>query len=433
MGWEYNVLERMHLDNFEEMRSTQRSKNFKKEKKLSRLERERLLRSFGVTKKDMQAAAKEATIIRKKRQQSIRAALNPTTLNNDKLHEKVEGGIRKMKKSLTKVSRSLRRKESTVDESGNIRRASILVVMIALMDDDVSASHRSSLLRRNISNVSSSGELGGSSTKGILKHSSSYISFGEVEGSVNEAAPDLAISKQCEVCIEESMAEGDDKKENKRRGKRDKDRSSTNRADIEEVVKKDEHMNDEGTAAATEQGREEVVDDEGGTSSIAKQQDGKVNTSEVDIDKAENEIVPTVADKDSEEVEEISTTLEEAADIKYDEKSNNNGESLDEDVAKQEVDNIEGGGMIVSEVDGDTAADITSKADNGSRGTSPSSFETKSTAGDEEEDPTDEGKTDDEGEGNTTFSLRDLGCDHAKYLSIKDDIRSASSSVLMKL
>ena len=65
MGWEYNVSERMHLDNFEEMRSTQRSKNFKKEKKLSKFERERLLRSFGVTKKDMQAAAKEATIIRK--------------------------------------------------------------------------------------------------------------------------------------------------------------------------------------------------------------------------------------------------------------------------------------------------------------------------------------------------------------------------------
>jgi len=339
----------MHLDNFEEMRSTLRSKNFKKEKKLSKLERERLLRSFGVTKKDMQAAAKEATIIRKKRKQSIRVALNPTTLNNDKLHEKVEGGIRKMKKSLTKAKQSLRRKESTVDESGNIRRASILVAMIALMDDDESASHRSSLLRRNISNISSSGELGGSSTKGILKHSSSYPSFGEVESDspMHEVLP--TIESKEENAVESSV---EDKEEIRRRGKRDKDRSSI--------------------------------------------------TKHVDIEAEE--------------------------DTKKDEKSNNNNESMDEEgvLAEQEADNIEREGMVVSANDGDKDDEQpTNTAEN--RRTSPSSFATKSTAGDEEEDPTDEGKTTDD-KGNTSFSLRDLGCDHAKYLSIKNDIRSASSA-----
>jgi len=421
LGWEYNVLERMHLDNFEEMRSTQRSKNFKKEKKLSKFERERLLRSFGVTKKDMQAAAKEATMIRKKRQQSIRVALNPTTLNNDKLHEKVEGGIRKVKKTITKVSRSLRRKESTVDESGNIRRASILVAMIALMDDDECASHRSSLLRRNISNISSSGELEGSSTKGILKHSSSYVSFGEVEGSMHEVLPTIESKED----TTESNIE--DKEEVRRRGKRDRDkdrRSITNQADdIEEVVKEDEHMNDEGaTAAITEEGDEEVVG-ESGTTSIAKQ-DGKVDTAEVDMDKAET----VTANQDSEEVEEVSTTLEEAVDIKDEENINNDNTSKDEDVVKQEIDT--GEGKVVSEDDGDAAVKDDTAEENSNRRTSSSSFATKSTAGDEEEE-TDEGKTDDE--GNTSFSLRDLGCDHAKYLSIKNDIRSASSSVLMKL
>ena len=364
----------------------------------------------------MQAAAKEATIIRKKRQQSIRAALNPTTLNNDKLHEKLEGGIRKMKKSLTKVSRSLRRKESTVDESGNIRRASILVAMIAIMDDDVSASHRSSLLRRNISNISSSGELGSSSTKGILKHSSSYPSFGEVESdspAVHEVLPTIE-SKE-----EKAESNLENKEEIRRRGKRDKDRRSiTKQVDIEGDTNKDEHMNDEGATDITEEGGEEVVED-----AIAEEakQDGKVDTAEVDMNKAEADI---------QEVEEASTTLEEAADIKDEAVTNNNDASTIEDVtlaAKKEADNIEREGMIVSENDnGDTSAED----DEPSGGISPSSFETKSTAG-EEEDPTDEGKTEDE--GNTSFSLRDLGCDHAKYLSIKNDIRSASSSVLMKL
>jgi len=408
LGWEYNVLERMHLDNFEEMRSTQRSKNFKKEKKLSKFERERLLRSFGVTKKDMQAAAKEATIIRKKRQQSIRVALNPTTLNNDKLHEKVEGGIRKVKKTITKV-RSLRRKESTVDESGNIRRASILVAMIALMDDDGSASHRSSLLRRNISNISSSGELGGSSTKGILKNSSSYVSFGEVEpdSPVHEVLPTIE-SKEEKV---ESNVE--DKEENKRRGKRDKDRRSiTKQVDIEEDTNKDE-LADEGATDMTE---EVVEEEEGDTTSISK----KVDTAEVDMDKAETD------KKTSEEVEEVSTTLEEVG-IKDEEKIDDNDESIDEDVAREAEQ--EGEEQAVLENDGDKEDEEPSTAENSNRRTSLSSVATKSTAG--EEDPIDEGKTDDE--GNTSFSLRDLGCDHAKYLSIKNDIRSASSSVLMKL
>ena len=39
----YNVLEREHLDQFEERRGKERSKNYTKEKKLTKLEREKLL------------------------------------------------------------------------------------------------------------------------------------------------------------------------------------------------------------------------------------------------------------------------------------------------------------------------------------------------------------------------------------------------------
>ena len=289
--------------------------------------------------------------------------------------------------------------------------------MIALMDDDDSTSHRSSLLRRNISNISSSGELGGSSTKGILKHSSSYPSFGEVESGspVHEILPTIE--------SKEDTAESniEDKEDIRRRGKRDEDRSSISKqVDLEQdMMNKVEHMNDEGTTDIVEEGGGEVVE---GSSSIAKQ-DGKVDTAEVDMNKAET----VTANQDLEEVREVG----EAADL---EKINNNYESLDEEVAKQEADDkIEGEGMIVPEDDGDKEDEYpTTAEENSNRRTSPSSFATKSTEVDEEEDPTDEGKTTDD-EINSSFSLRDLGCDHAKYLSIKNDIRSASSSVLRKL
>ena len=44
LGWSYNILERKHLDAFEEQRGPQRAKKFTKEKKLTRLEREKILR-----------------------------------------------------------------------------------------------------------------------------------------------------------------------------------------------------------------------------------------------------------------------------------------------------------------------------------------------------------------------------------------------------
>ena len=137
----------------------------------------------------------------------------------------------------------------------------------------------------------------------------------------------------------------------------------------------------------------------------------------MEVDKSENEVILTIADK------EVGTTLEETADIRDERK--NNKDALDDEVSKQEANNIEREEKVVSENDKGMNEEPTT-AENSNRRTSSSSFETKSTAG--EEDPR---RTDDE--GNTSFSLRDLGCDHAKYLSIKNDIRSASSSVLMKL
>jgi len=44
----------LHLDTFEDKRSKERSKDFQKEKKHTRLEREKILRELVVTKKEIQ-------------------------------------------------------------------------------------------------------------------------------------------------------------------------------------------------------------------------------------------------------------------------------------------------------------------------------------------------------------------------------------------
>ena len=87
MSWNYNVLERTHIDTFEDKRSTERSKHFKKEKKLTRLEREKILREFGATQKEIQEAAKRSASIRNARKKSIRMR------QHDKLHENMENRL----------------------------------------------------------------------------------------------------------------------------------------------------------------------------------------------------------------------------------------------------------------------------------------------------------------------------------------------------
>ena len=93
LGWDYNVSERTHIDNFEERRSKERSTNFMKEKKLTKHEREKILRQFGASEKEIQEAAKRAATIRNKRKKSIEMR------HNDALNEKVErrvSGIKEM-------------------------------------------------------------------------------------------------------------------------------------------------------------------------------------------------------------------------------------------------------------------------------------------------------------------------------------------------
>ena len=60
LGWNYTVRERQDVDTFEEKRSEERSRNFRKEKKITRLERERMLRELGVSNREIREAAKRA-------------------------------------------------------------------------------------------------------------------------------------------------------------------------------------------------------------------------------------------------------------------------------------------------------------------------------------------------------------------------------------
>ena len=96
-------------------------------------------REFGASPKELQAAARQATIIRKKRQQSIRVAMNPSKLNNDNFHESIERSITKVKGMFTRLPKSVRyfrRMESELGENANIRRASVFLATIALLDPE---------------------------------------------------------------------------------------------------------------------------------------------------------------------------------------------------------------------------------------------------------------------------------------------------------
>ena len=125
LGWRYNVHEPIQIDEFEAKRSTERSQEFMKEKKLSKFERERLLKKFGVTQKDMDVAAKQAAIIRNQRKKSIRLR------RHDKLHEKIENGTSNVKSMLQRLGRRHVNETVAAEERKDVKRAS---AMLAMMD-----------------------------------------------------------------------------------------------------------------------------------------------------------------------------------------------------------------------------------------------------------------------------------------------------------
>lgn len=92
MSWDFKILEREHLDTFEDRRSSERSQNFTKEKMITPKERYRILREYGATTKEIQEAAKRATIIRNKRKWSV------ATQDQDQLKEDFETVVRLLKK-----------------------------------------------------------------------------------------------------------------------------------------------------------------------------------------------------------------------------------------------------------------------------------------------------------------------------------------------
>lgn len=96
----------MHLDTFEEMRQPLRSKNFSRERKLTRLERLKLVKEFGASQKEIDQATKRANIIRKKRMTSIH------TQKMDK-----EDWEREQKRNMIKAKLGFRRRRSSIEET----------------------------------------------------------------------------------------------------------------------------------------------------------------------------------------------------------------------------------------------------------------------------------------------------------------------------
>ena len=175
LGWKYNVLDRLHLDTFEAKRSKERSKNFKHEKKLSKLERERLLRQFGATEKDMADAAKRAARIREKRKKSIEMR------QHDKLYEKIENAKTAARRLMRLGSK---RSSSDLDYAGDTvmyssRRASTLLAIMDAMDDGSQASSVVSSQHSNYNQLERKGSAGilkNSTNRSVLKQSSTISS-----------------------------------------------------------------------------------------------------------------------------------------------------------------------------------------------------------------------------------------------------------------
>ena len=100
LGWMYVVNQKMTIDNFEELRSKERSNNFIEEKRLTKLERETLLKRGGATDQQIQQAAKRSAIIRNQRRKSIQM------MQCDTLVENLEHGVDIVKRSVISRRRS---------------------------------------------------------------------------------------------------------------------------------------------------------------------------------------------------------------------------------------------------------------------------------------------------------------------------------------
>ena len=100
----------------------ERSKNFMKEKKLTRLEREKLLREFGATDKEIQQAGKRSAEIRNKRRKSIEMR------QHDKFHETVERRLSSFKDIFS------RRSSKKVDSS-YLDMERLHPTLLAMMED----------------------------------------------------------------------------------------------------------------------------------------------------------------------------------------------------------------------------------------------------------------------------------------------------------
>ena len=131
MGWNYDIEERSHIDNFEEVRSKERSTNFMKEKKLTRLEREKILKQFGATEKEIQEASKRAADIRSKRKKSI------SMRQHDKFYEKVERAERRVSGGIMKVFGRRRSSAAQINEIPDIERLHPTLMAMMGVDDSV--------------------------------------------------------------------------------------------------------------------------------------------------------------------------------------------------------------------------------------------------------------------------------------------------------
>jgi len=125
LGWDYNVLKRMHLDAFEDRRFMERAMDFKKEKRLTRQHRENILKEFGATKKDIQAASKRAAVIRNKRKKSI------AKRRLDKFHESVENHTSSIKSWFNKGRAKSKPKKMDIAYLKGLHRA-----LMAMIDVD---------------------------------------------------------------------------------------------------------------------------------------------------------------------------------------------------------------------------------------------------------------------------------------------------------
>lgn len=140
LGWDYSVLDRLHLDTFEDKRSAERSTDFSKEKRLTKLERDEILRQFGATPKEIQQATKRANIIRNQRMKSI------ATKNKDKEHEAWENRLREIKKRFSFKKKKIVEGNPELDLE---RLHPTLMVLMGLDETGIRLNRSPGLLRDN--------------------------------------------------------------------------------------------------------------------------------------------------------------------------------------------------------------------------------------------------------------------------------------------